>query len=161
MDPKNLDILRALLTQAPEEKSKSARPPRSIQEKVPALKEALLTYLRPPSLQVGDIVVWKSGMKNKKRPEYNDPAIIVEVLDEPIIDKDESTASPYFREKLDVRLALLDEDSDFVFYHFDSHRFEKIEISAAIDGKKEIPAPSSDLRRRTSLALKKPRTSDL
>lgn len=71
----------------------------------------------------GDIVEWKPGLKNKRRPKYGDPVVVVEVLDEPISDKDARSDSAYFMEKLDIRLGSIDEDGDFVTYLYDSRRF--------------------------------------
>jgi hypothetical protein len=78
--------------------------------------------------KTGDVVTWKSGLKNKKSPEYGNPAIVTRVLPIPIADKDRS-GSPYFNEPLDIVIGILDEDGDFLEYHADSRRFELIEIT--------------------------------
>ena len=83
---------------------------------------ALLTR---SSFKERDIVVWKNGLRNKQLPNEGQPAIVLEVLDEPIIDNSQDTAaSPYFREPLDV-LVMLDDDGDLVSFYYDSRRFEQ------------------------------------
>jgi hypothetical protein len=46
----------------------------------------------------GQFVKWKSGLKNRKFPDYGEPAIVTAVLPSPIFDPAEvSSASPIFR----------------------------------------------------------------
>jgi len=72
----------------------------------------------------GDVVQWKTGLRNKRRPEDGAPAVVVERLTEPVYDGEEGAGSPYFREPLDMVVGLLDEDGDYTLYHVDSRRFE-------------------------------------
>lgn len=75
--------------------------------------------------KVGQIVRWKAGMKNRRRPDYNQPVIVVDVLDKPVFDtKEEGAGTPYFREPLDILLGIIDEDNEFIVFHYDSRRFE-------------------------------------
>lgn len=71
---------------------------------------------------LGQLVTWKPRLKNRRRPVEGEPAIVVEVLDEPLFNEEDSMGSTYFREKMDLKLGLLDEDGDFLFFHFDSRR---------------------------------------
>ena len=49
----------------------------------------------------GQIVRWKSGMKNRKLPAYGEPVIIMDVLNPAVYPPDEDLAgSNYFREPL-------------------------------------------------------------
>lgn len=73
---------------------------------------------------VGDLVKWKQGLKNKKYPKYNEPAIIVEILSEPVVEPEKNAGSQYFREPLDIVLGIIDSDGDFALFHYDSRRFE-------------------------------------
>ena len=70
---------------------------------------------------------WKRDLKNRRRPAYDEPVIVIEVLRTPVFDERGESSSPYFREPLDVVLGLVDEDGDFICYHFDSRRFEPFE----------------------------------
>ncbi|NOS71788.1 MAG: hypothetical protein HOP33_17900 [Verrucomicrobia bacterium] len=90
------------------------------------LKECFDLYQRNHNFVVGQLVRWKSGLKNRKRPAYGEPVIVVEVLPEPVHDPTEEAGSAYFREHLTVVLGLLDIDGDFVLFHFDSRRFEPV-----------------------------------
>ncbi len=71
----------------------------------------------------GQLVVWKDGLKNRKFPYKNQPAIVVKVLETPLyVDKDSGT--PYFQEPLDIALAVIGgEKSEFLIYYYDKRRF--------------------------------------
>jgi len=89
------------------------------------LRERLQTFLDPGEpLRPGDRVYWKPNMKHKKRPD-REPAIVVEVLEQPILDEDRA-GSQYWHEPLDVKIAMRDSDGEFVAYYFDKRRFHKI-----------------------------------
>ena len=72
----------------------------------------------------GDFVVWKEGFKNKSLPKYGQPAIVIDILDQPLFDNNKDAGSPYFNEPLDVVLGFFDTDKDFMLYHFDRRRFK-------------------------------------
>jgi hypothetical protein len=72
----------------------------------------------------GKLVQWKPNLKNRRRPAYGEPAVVVSVLPEPVAGEKDDPSTPFFREPLDLVLGLLDEDGDFLCYHFDSRRFE-------------------------------------
>lgn len=76
----------------------------------------------------GDIVFWRPCMKNRKWPAYNQPAIVLDVLAEPIIDTSADVNGPYYGEKLNVRLGLRGDDGAFYSYMFNGGRFEKRDI---------------------------------
>jgi len=74
---------------------------------------------------VGDLVKWKEGLKNKKRPDSNQPAIVVQLLEKPLIERQgEEAGSPYYREPLDIILGLFDEENEFLMFYYDKRRFE-------------------------------------
>jgi hypothetical protein len=92
-------------------------------------KQSLLDSFKKLSeketFEVGDIVTWKEGLKNKGRPKYNEPVIVVSILEEHVFDKENQAGSPYFREPLDIILGTYDSDGDFALYHYDSRRFRQ------------------------------------
>ena len=74
----------------------------------------------------GDIVTWKPRLRNKRFPEYGQPAYVVEILSSPVFDAESDFTSPYYREPLDTRLALLDDEGDLSVFIFDGRRFHKM-----------------------------------
>jgi hypothetical protein len=76
----------------------------------------------------GDLVSWKPGLRNRKVPSYSAPAIVVEVLAEPVLDTDDESGSTYYREPHDLVLGVLWDQApnrgDFVTFYFDSRRFQ-------------------------------------
>ena len=76
----------------------------------------------------GDLVCWKPGMRNRRYPRDGRPAVVLEVLAEPLFDSDTETGSTYYREPLDLVLGtFLDEGEhrgDFLSWHFDGRRFQ-------------------------------------
>ncbi|OUD14257.1 hypothetical protein [Thioflexithrix psekupsensis] len=79
-----------------------------------------------PEFKKGDIVRWKKGLKNKKYPKEDQLCKVVEVLKEPIIEESRDSGSPYYREPLDLILALLDSESGLLVFHYDKRRFELV-----------------------------------
>jgi len=90
------------------------------------LKIAYNSMLESHKFSKGQIVKWKKGLKNRRLPKENQPAIVWDVLSEPIIQDDRDAGTPYFREPLDIALALLDKEGDLVIFHYDSKRFEPL-----------------------------------
>lgn len=89
------------------------------------LRTRLESFDTVNTFQRGQTVQWKQGLKNRARPQYGQPAIVVQILDEPILDTSEEAGSAYFRESLDIVLGMLaPEDGGFVLYHYDRRRFE-------------------------------------
>src|ERR1022692_655558 len=91
------------------------------------LIRAFESMLKKNSFKPNQLVRWKEGLKNKALPEYNQPAIVWEILPKARFDspKAHGAGSPYFNEPLDIVLGVMDED-EFVLLHYDSRRFEPI-----------------------------------
>lgn len=90
--------------------------------RIEKLKTCYQQFSTSVTFKPGDIVTWKPELRNKQRPDYGEPAIVLEVLDKPIFDRTDDSGSPYFREPLDICLGILMEDGDFVSFMFDSRR---------------------------------------
>ena len=82
-------------------------------------------YLEEHIFAVGDLVRWKPGLRNRNIPVYGAPCVVMEVLDPPLIEEGLNAGSTYFREPITLKLAIVDEDEELVFFHFDGNRFEK------------------------------------
>ncbi len=93
-----------------------------------ALQERAQLFAQAHRFAPGDLVTWKPGLKNRRVPHSGQPAVVLEVLKEPVFDSEKDSGSPYFREPLDVVLGLFVEDGphrgDFLNWHFDSRRFK-------------------------------------
>jgi hypothetical protein len=104
----------------------AARPDYLIQ-----LRRAAAQLLGPPEpFKPGDIVTWKTGLKNKRFPGYGMPAVVIETDDGALADEPDS-ASPRFREPVDLALGIIDGDSDFEVFRYDRRRFTYWEPTSA------------------------------
>jgi len=84
-----------------------------------------LTEPRAEPMVAGDIVQWKEGLKNTKRPDYGQQCIVMETF--PTISSDgRGSGSTGFRDPADMRVGILDDDGDLMIYVFDSRRFVKV-----------------------------------
>ena len=92
--------------------------------RIARLKTYLKSLLEYDDFKVGDIVVWRNGLRNRNYPDYGVPAIVVEVLSTPLTDESVDAGSQYFREPLNIRLGIINEDGNFITYVYDSRRFE-------------------------------------
>lgn len=100
---------------------------------------------------VGDLVTWKDGLSNRTTPATGKPAIVTEVLAEPIFDSNGNSSSCYFREPLDIKLGALVASPDgetFSEFHADSRRLRHFdpesdnqlaETAVDDDGKLMVP----------------------
>lgn len=87
-------------------------------------------YAERIKFEPGDLVTWKSPhLRNKRRPAEGAVGIVIEHRDEPFFDDESRASSPYWREPLDLRVGILDEDNDFLMYWFDSRRFTHAELN--------------------------------
>ena len=78
-------------------------------------------------LRPGMIITWKPGLKNRLWPCEGAPAVVVEMLDSPVFDGEES-GSTYFREPLDMILGLFVSSGEhrgkFIVFHANSQRYQ-------------------------------------
>ncbi len=81
------------------------------------LAEAFNQYNSHQSFQVGTLIQWKMGMKNRPKPNYNEPAIVMNVLSAPL-------DTPTNTEKLDIKLGVILENGEFALFFYDKNRFE-------------------------------------
>ncbi|MEG4501883.1 hypothetical protein QUB05_32480 [Microcoleus sp. F10-C6] len=94
------------------------------EEYIAQLKSVCKSFIKKESLEVGQIVKWKDHLKNRKLPHKNQPAIVIALLDKPVISTDDEPGSPYFLETLDIILGIIVENGTFLTYYYDSRRFE-------------------------------------
>lgn len=96
----------------------------SLQTKRDLLTAIFQRFQAKDTFQPGQHVKWKSGLRNRLLPDEGDPAVVIEILAQPILDPTQDTGSPYFQESLDLRLGMLDEKGELQVYFYDSRRFE-------------------------------------
>lgn len=98
-------------------------------ERVSLLRQLFDSYCTPQEFAVGDLVVWKDGLKNRRMPEYSVPGVVAEVLDTPVLDEHKEAGSAYYREPLTIKVGILDPtDDELLFWHFDGARFRKADL---------------------------------
>ncbi|WP_131824131.1 hypothetical protein [Mycobacteroides abscessus] len=85
--------------------------------------------IRRVNLSEGQLIRWKQGLKNKRRPAYGEPAVVVNLLAEPIESSVDNPGSTYFREPLDMIIGVLDDEKELAIYYVDRRRFEPYEDS--------------------------------
>jgi hypothetical protein len=88
------------------------------------LRQVYGEFQKRHEFKPGVVVRWKTGMKNKKFPRDDHPALVMEVLKTPLTDETKDAGSTYFREPLDIVLGIIHPDGDFLTFYFDSRRFE-------------------------------------
>jgi hypothetical protein len=92
------------------------------------LKELSDRLDRNHTFTKGQFVTWKPGLRNRRTPDYREPAIVREVLPGPIFDPSESAAaSPYFQEPLTIIIGTYLDD-DLAEFRVDGRRFEPFEF---------------------------------
>lgn len=125
MSSEQAEALAELMASRDELEEAGNRSESTNKEIIESLQQAVYELKSISSFEIGDIVTWKPKLKNKRFPEYGQPAIVLEVLDEPCFSEEKIT-SPYYNEPLDVRLGFLDDEGDFISFLFDSHKFKKM-----------------------------------
>lgn len=93
-------------------------------EDIEKLKSACQRFLQKETFETGQLVKWKQGLKNRKLPHENQPAVVIEILGEPVINPQDESGSPYFLERLDIILGIIVADDSFLTFYYDSRRFE-------------------------------------
>jgi hypothetical protein len=97
----------------------------NVPEHISKLRAAKDVFNQVYEFKPGDLVVWKKGLRNKARPALSEPAIVIQILETPLKDPDkQDSGTPYFNEPLNLVLGLIDDDGDFVIFHYDKRRFE-------------------------------------
>lgn len=97
--------------------------PNRARDRALALTELYEMFNAKHTFQPGMLIKWKPGLRNKKKPMYEEPCIVVEVLGSPVVGTTDESGSAYFREPLDIIAGFIEDDGGFVAFHFDSRRF--------------------------------------
>jgi hypothetical protein len=100
--------------------------PRDKAKEQELLREAQEALTERHDFRPGQLVEWKTMLRNRQLPEYGQAAVVLEVLDEPVVNESEPADSPYYREPLDLILGVIDGDGDVAAFHFDGRRFKSL-----------------------------------
>ena len=117
-------MLRSALAAAAMEEDKDAKNSLTPNQIAKRLTEIYKVFEAKNQFSPGQLVKWKANLRNRRRPRYDEPAIVLTVLEKPICDESDEAASPYFQEPLNLALGMIDKDGDFLVYYYDSRRFE-------------------------------------
>ena len=135
MDSKKLDVIMALLQEELSasknlgETSKS-QPIYITDSKsyIDNLKKCQRLLTEQNKFNVGDIVVWKEGLRNRRYPDYKQPAVVLQVYNEPISNEDPETDED-FDIKIGISIKNEDDDSDvFLAFNVNSNRFSSFVV---------------------------------
>lgn len=131
MNPEEKSLLLAQLIEGfslSDKKEKAEETPLYLKEPteyVEKLRKRKASFLEEKhTFSVGDIVMWKDGLKNKRLPAYGEPCIVLKVHEEPIIDEDDVSDL----EELDVKIGIISPDDDFLCFNYDSARLKKVNL---------------------------------
>jgi hypothetical protein len=107
----------------------AAAKPADPAERAARLKTSAAVYEKAHTFRSGQLVQWKKGMKNRRHPEYGQPAVVIEVLDSPVYDASsrKGPGTQYFMEPLTLVAGWIDKDNDLLCFHYDGRRFEPFE----------------------------------
>jgi hypothetical protein len=72
----------------------------------------------------GQCVCWKPGLRNRRMPRDGEPAVVLEVLEDPRYDETKDAGNTSFFEPLDIVLGIIEPEGDFIAFHYDSRRFQ-------------------------------------
>ena len=87
------------------------------------LRDAYELMNQKHEFRPGDLVTWKSGLKNGRYPESGQPAIVTRVYRDPILRRDMDSGSNHFNEPLDM-VVMVDTGDELSEFHVDSRRFQ-------------------------------------
>jgi len=124
------DLLKSKLFEFLSERKKITDIPS--EDELAEVKEKLLqsysSLCEKYSFKVGQLIEWKEGLKNKARPRQGEPAIVIELYDNPVFDSEKDSGTPYFREPLDMVIGVIENTADTIlFFHVDKRRFKPAE----------------------------------
>lgn len=101
-----------------------------------SLASSLLEQQGP--FKVGDVVVVKNGLNNKRLPDYGEPAVVTALLPQHTFD-DQDTSTPYYMEPLTMKIGVLFDGDQFIEIAVDGRRFRHFD--PAIDPEYQKPEP--------------------
>ncbi|WP_421185625.1 hypothetical protein [Aeromonas enteropelogenes] len=77
-----------------------------------------------PEFKVEQLIEWKPALKDKRFPQYGEPAVVLAVLAEPVNEAGDDTCSQYSCAVNDIIIGVKAPDGDFAHYYADSRRWQ-------------------------------------
>jgi hypothetical protein len=118
----DLEALRRLLRASQTFKGDKEDPASQADVSAEDLLKLYERFLAPNDFRPGMLIKWKSGLRNRLIPRDEQLGVVVEVLTSPLIDPDFNSGTAYFREPLDIVVAIIDSEGDFALMYLDKRR---------------------------------------
>ncbi len=80
-----------------------------------------------PEFKVEQLIEWKPDLKDKRFPQYGEPAVVLAVLAEPVNETGDDTTSQYSCAVNDIIIGVKAPDGDFAHYYADSRRWQPLQ----------------------------------
>lgn len=117
-----LSMIAELMSDEDGEEAKATNRPLEAQAK--DLTDRFRAMQPKHQFQPGDLVQWREGLKNCKRPAYGHPAVVVGLLPDGMAQRSSESGYGYYGERADLQIGLTDADGDFMVYGACSQRME-------------------------------------
>ena len=90
------------------------------------LEQLMALTNEPRDYHVGDVVVWKCPqLKTLRSPSEGENMRVARTLDKPVFDDKEGCGIPFFAMPLDVVIACLDTDGEYLEFLVDGRRIRR------------------------------------
>lgn len=141
LNPELFEQIHSLIGQRALRQSRSRRTEaygELLQHRVRALSESI-------DYGLGDLIFWQEGLKNRRRPDYGEPCIVLDILDEPILTPGYDPGSAFFREPLTLVIGILndEEPKELLSYYVDGRRFTRTPWEQNPASDESVSLPSS------------------
>lgn len=85
-------------------------------------------FMQKHEYREGDVVKWKPGLQMMSLPAVNQPAVVLELLDEPVIDHEAELGDPARSIRCDMMIGFMVDDQRMVTTLADSRRFDPFDM---------------------------------
>lgn len=83
----------------------------------------MAAYQQKSQFNVGDLVTWKSGLRNRYQPSFGQPAVVMAVFPARLCEHLVHNVIQSFV-PVDMEIGIVDTDDEFMVYAVDSQRFQ-------------------------------------
>lgn len=104
------------------------------QEAVTRIADAGVAFLHTNKFARGSMVKWKPGMRVARLLAYGQPAVVLQVLNEPVVDESASAMDPSRSYRCDLLIGVETPNHQFMTFYADSRRLEHFTYQAVRNG---------------------------